>query len=94
MQKANELIRKKQGPAQSWYGMLEAFMIKFILMIFCWLEAILTDRLCRKSTSREKNPNKSLVQDIGYRNIESWTCYEKSNEFSTCKTTEISKENE
>ena len=33
--KANELIRKQQRPRQSHYGMLEAFMINFILMIFC-----------------------------------------------------------
>ena len=51
-------IRKQQIPPQSQYGMLEAFMINFILMIKCWLEAILTENL-----------NKSLVQDIRYRNI-------------------------
>ena len=35
VQKANELIRKQQRPTQSQDGMLEAFMINFILMIFC-----------------------------------------------------------
>ena len=68
--KANELIRKQQRPAQNQYGMLEAFMIKFILMIFCRLETMLTDRLCRTSTSKNENSNKSLVQDIRYKNIE------------------------
>ena len=34
-QKANELIPKQQGPTQSQDGMLEAFIINFILMIFC-----------------------------------------------------------
>ena len=29
VQKANELIRKQQKPAQSQYGILEAYMIKF-----------------------------------------------------------------
>ena len=32
---ANELICKLQRPGQSQYGMLEAFMINFILKIFC-----------------------------------------------------------
>ena len=48
------MIGKQQTPAQSQYGILEAFMINFILMAFCWLEAMLTNRLCRKSTSRKK----------------------------------------
>ena len=38
----------------SQYGMLKAHMINFILMIFCWLEAMLTNRLSRKSTSKKK----------------------------------------
>ena len=33
--KANELIRKQQRPDQSQNGMLEAFMINFILILFC-----------------------------------------------------------
>ena len=33
--KANEFIRKQQGPAQSQYEILEEYMINFILMIFC-----------------------------------------------------------
>ena len=42
--KANELIHKQQRPAQSQYGILEAFMINFILMIFCYLnECLPTD---------------------------------------------------
>ena len=32
--KANELIRKQQRPTQSQHGMLEVFMINFLLMIF------------------------------------------------------------
>ena len=46
--------------------MLEAFMIILFLMIFCRLEAILTDR---KSISKKKNVNKSLVQDIRYIDV-------------------------
>ena len=34
----SEYVQKKQ------IGMLEAFMINSILMIFCWLEAMLTYR--------------------------------------------------
>ena len=47
---ANELIRKQQKAAQSQYGMLEAFKINIVLMIFYCL----------------KKSNKSLVQDIRY----------------------------
>ena len=54
MQKSNELLRKQQRPTQRQDGMLEAFKINFILMIFCWLEAMLTDRLCRKTTRKKK----------------------------------------
>ena len=50
--KVNELIHKQQRPAQSQYGIWEAFMINFILMIFCWFEWMLTNRLCRKSTRK------------------------------------------
>ena len=49
--------------------MLERFMMNFILIIFCRLEAILTDRLRRKSTSK-KNSNKNLIQDIKCKNNE------------------------
>ena len=43
---------KQQRLDQSQDGMLEAYyMISFILIIFCWLEAILTDRLHRISTT-------------------------------------------
>ena len=67
--KANELIRKQQRPVQSHYGILEAYMLQLILIIFCWLKAILIDRLHRKSSSM-KTSNGNLVQDISYRNIE------------------------
>ena len=33
--KANELMRKEHRPAQIQYGVLEAFRINFILMMFC-----------------------------------------------------------
>ena len=33
--KANELIRKQQRPVQSHYGILEAYMLQLILIIFC-----------------------------------------------------------
>ena len=46
------LIHKQQRPAQSQCGILEAFMIDFILMIFYWLEGMLTDRLQRKFTRK------------------------------------------
>ena len=49
----------------SWYAsnkdllksvwMLEAFMINSILIIFYWLEAILADRLRRKSVNNKKD---------------------------------------
>ena len=70
--KANELIRKQQirRPALSRYEMLQAFMINFILVTICRHEAMLTNRLRRKSTNKKKNSNKSLVQDITYRKIE------------------------
>ena len=61
--KANELIRKQQKPAQSHYGMVEGFMINFILMIFCWLEAMLTNRLHRKSTIKKTI---QMKVDTGY----------------------------
>ena len=71
--KTNELIRKQQQirrPALSRYEMLQAFMINFILVTICRHEAMLTNRLRRKSTNKKKNSNKSLVQDITYRKIE------------------------
>ena len=33
-------------------------------MIFCWLEAILTDRLCRKSTSKKKIQKKDWYYKV------------------------------
>ena len=39
--KVNELTRKRQTPVQSQYGMLEAFMINFIFIIFCYLKQCL-----------------------------------------------------
>ena len=63
-EKANELISKQEIAAQSHYGMLEAFMIKSILMKFCWIKTMFSDRRCRKSTSKKKNSSKSSVHDI------------------------------
>ena len=62
--KTNELIRNQQRPAQSQYGILESFMINSILMILYSLEAMLTGRLRRISTSKKKIHR--------YRNIELW----------------------
>ena len=64
----NELILKEQRPVQSQYGILEVFMINFILIIFCCLETVLTNRFCRKSTGKKKIQIK--VWYIRYRNIE------------------------
>ena len=50
--------------------MLEAFITNFILMIFSRLDAMLSDRIRRKSFSNTENSNESWVQDIRYRNIE------------------------
>ena len=64
--KTNELLRKQQRPAKNHYVMLEAFMINSILlMIFCWLQAMLTDRLHRKSTSKKKIQIKAWYRIIG-----------------------------
>ena len=64
--KVNDLIHKQQRPAQSQYGILEAFTINFILMIFCWLEGMPTDRLRRKSTSKtRKNKIKAWYRILG-----------------------------
>ena len=41
----NELIRKQQTPVQSQYGILEAYMIHFIWIIFCWLKWMLKQTL-------------------------------------------------
>ena len=65
--KANEFIRKQQGPAQSQYEILEEYMINFILMIFCWLDAMLTDRLSRKSTSQKSSWQKKIQIKAWYR---------------------------
>ena len=56
---ANKLICKQHRAAQRQYGILEAFMIELILMIFWWLEAMLTKRIHRKSTSTKKIQIKS-----------------------------------
>ena len=84
--KANEFIRKQQRPAQSQYKMLGAYMINFILMIFCWLDAMLTDRLHIKSTSKKKIEIKAWYRIFGTEMLS----YEEFH----CKTTQISKENE
>ena len=65
VQKANESVRKQQRPAQNQYWMLKTFMINFILIIFWWLEAMLTNRLHRKSTSKKKNSNKAWYRLLG-----------------------------
>ena len=65
--KANEFIRNQQGPAQSQYEILEEYMINFILMIFCWLDAMLTDRLSRKSTSKKSSSQKKIQIKAWYR---------------------------
>ena len=54
-------------------------------MVFCSLEAMLNNRLCRKSINKKKNGGKGLVQD---------TSYQLSYEEFHCKTTQISEENE
>ena len=84
--KANELICKQQRPAQSQYGMLEVFMINFLLVIFYWFEAMLTDRLCRKSTSKKKIQMKAWYKILGTEIL--------SYEELLCKTMQISEENE
>ena len=66
--------------------MLEAFMINSVLMIFCWLEAKLTDALCRKSTSMKKIQIKPWYRILG-------TEISSYEEFH-CKTKEISEEKE
>ena len=55
------MIRRKQWTSQSQYGILEAFMINFILRIFCYLEAMVTDRLCWKSTSKKNRPGINIA---------------------------------
>ena len=87
IRRANQLIRKQQRPAQNHYVMLEAFMINSILlMIFCWVQAMLTDRLHRKSTSKKKIQIKAWYRIIGTGILS----YE---EFHS-KTMQISEENE
>ena len=61
-------------------------MITFILMIFCWLEAMFTDRLRRKSTSKKYVHIKAWYMILG-------TEISSYEEFH-CKTTQISEENE
>ena len=49
----------------------KAFMKKIILMIPSWLEPMLTERLCRKSTSKKKIQIKGWYMILGiYRDIE------------------------
>ena len=84
--KANELIHKQQKPAQSEYGMLESCMINSILMIFCWLEAMLTDRLHRKFTSKKKIQIKDWYRILVIEILS----YEEFH----CKTMQISEESE
>ena len=69
--KANELICKKQRPAQSQYGMLETFMINSIWLYFDDFKQCLPTDFAENLLAR-KNSNKSLVRDIRYRNIELW----------------------
>ena len=84
--KANELIRKQQRPAQSQYGMLETFMIKLILIVFFWLQAMLTDRLCGNLLARIKIQIKAWYRILGIEILS----YEEFH----CKTTQISEKNE
>ena len=84
--KENDLIRTKNQPVQSYYEILEAFIIEFILMVFCWLEAILTKKLRRKFTNRKKNQIKAWYWILGTE-ILSYKDFH-------CKTTQISEENE
>ena len=44
--------------------MLEAFITNFILMIFSRLDAMLSDRIRRKSFSNTENSNESWVQEF------------------------------
>ena len=60
VQKANELVRKQQKPAQSQYGILEASMIKFHFDNILLVEAMLTDSLAARKISKKKR-----VQNIG-----------------------------
>ena len=76
----------QQRPAQSHYGIFEAFMIKLILMIFSWLDSVLTDRLHRKSTNKKKIQRKAWYRLLG-------TEISSYEEFH-CKNTQISEENE
>ena len=76
----------QQRPAQSHYGIFELFMIKLILMIFSWLDSVLTDRLHRKSTNKKKIQRKAWYRLLG-------TEISSYEEFH-CKNTQISEENE
>ena len=49
--------------------MLEADMINFILMIYCSLDAMLTDRLHRKSTSKKKLQVKAWYWILGTKTL-------------------------
>ena len=86
--KANELIRKQQirRPALSRYEMLQAFMINFILVTICRHEAMLTNRLRRKSTNKKKIQIKAWYRILRTEILS----YEEFH----CKTTQISEVNE
>ena len=47
-------MRKLQRPAQKQYGILEAFMINFILIIFCYLKQCLPTDFGENLLAREK----------------------------------------
>ena len=64
--------------------MLEAFMINFALMIFCRPEAMLTNRLCRKSFSKKKIQIKAWYRILGTEIL--------TYEVFHCKTMQISEE--
>ena len=59
------MIHKPQRPVQSQNGMLKAFMTNLILLIFCRLEARLTDILRRKCTSKKKYQLKACYKILG-----------------------------
>ena len=77
------LKKKQQRPGQSQYGMLEAFMMNFILMIIYWIEAMRAITHCRKSTSKKKIQNK--IYSLGTEIL--------SYEEFYCNTMQISEEN-
>ena len=80
------LIRRQQRPALSQCGIWQAFMINFILVIFCRHEAMLTNRLRRKSTNKKKIQIKAWYRILRTQILS----YEEFH----CKTTQISEVNE